>query len=60
MERRKSLLRAHFYNDEAKKLREHAAAEERASRRKVLLEIADNYEETAKMLIEQAKGLRRK
>lgn len=60
MERRKPLIRAQFYHEEAQKLRAHAATEDQESRRKVLLEIAESYEETANMLIEQAKGLRRK
>jgi len=60
LERRKPLIRAQFYREEAEKLRQHAAAEARESRRKVLLEIAESYEETAKLLVEQAKGVRRK
>jgi hypothetical protein len=59
-ERVSPLLRAQFYHDEAEKLREHAATEEKEPRRKLLLELAESYEETAKMLVEQAKGLRRK
>ena len=59
LERRKPLLRAQFYNEEAQKLRQQAASEEKEQRRKTLLEIAESYEQTANMLVQGAKGLRR-
>ena len=60
LERRKPLLRAQFYNEEAQKLRHQAASEEKEQRRKTLLEIAESYEQTANMLVQGDKGLRRK
>lgn len=55
MTKGKPLLRAQFYHDEAHKLRQHAAAEAQESRRKVLLEIAESYEATARQLLNEAK-----
>lgn len=50
------LLRAQFYHEEAQRLREQAAAEDKRHRRKILQEIADSYDETAFRLIEEATG----
>ena len=54
MTRSKPLLRAQFYHEEARKLRAHAASESKESRRKMLLEIAESYEETARELLAKA------
>ena len=58
MDKSKPLLRAQFYHEEAQRLREHAASEEREFRRKTLLEIAESYEQTASQLLNEAKGKR--
>ena len=52
----KPLLRAQFYHDEAKKLRDMAATEEKESRRQVLLEIAESFDELAAQVVAEIRG----
>lgn len=55
MAKNKPLLRAQFYHDSAKTLRDHAAIECDGHRRKILSDLADYYEEAARELIAEGR-----
>ena len=56
MKKNKPLLRAQFYHDEARKLRDLAAREEKEHRGKILLQIAESYDEICRQLLEGSKA----
>ena len=50
MKRKRPILAAQYYRDEAVRLRNQAAYEAEERRRRILLEIAESYEELSKPL----------
>ena len=56
METKKLLLRAQFYYDEAQKMRGAALCEDNEKRRKVLLEIAQSYDDLSREIIAEVKA----